>query len=153
MADLVRLYLRRDRVLASVWLLVLTAMCGASAVATSDLYSGSSELSDATHLINQSPALVALYGPILDEHSLGEIAMSKTTVMYAMFVMLMTLVLVRRHTRGEEESGRFELIGATAVGRAAPAAAATAYAVGVTAALGVLSAAADVAGGLPVRGS
>ena len=150
---LVRLYGRRDRVLATVWVLALTAMCGASAAATEDLYSGRAELTDAAHLINSSPALVALYGPILDEHSLGEIAMSKTTVMYAMFVMLMTLVIVRRHTRGEEESGRFELIGATAVGRAAPAAAATAYAVGVVAVLGVLAALADVAGGLPVQGS
>jgi len=150
---LVRLYGRRDRVLAPVWVLVLTAMCGASAVATADLYAGTSELADAAHLINQSPALVALYGPILDEHSLGEIAMSKTTVMYAMFVMLMTLVLVRRHTRAEEESGRFELLGATAVDRVTPTVAATAYAAGVVAVLGVLSAVADVAGGLPVRGS
>jgi ABC-2 type transport system permease protein len=140
-------------VLATVWVLALTAMCGASAVATVDLYSGTAELRDAAHLINQSPALVALYGPILDEHSLGEIAMSKTTVMYAMFVMLMTLVLVRRHTRGEEESGRFELVGATAVDRATPTLAATAYAVTVVVVLGVLSAVADVAGGLPVQGS
>ena len=153
MTDLLRLALRRDRVLAPAWLLVLTAMCGASAAATESLYADRTDLAGAAHLINASPALVALYGPILDEHSLGEVAMSKTTVMYAMFVMVMALVLVRRHTRGEEESGRSELVGATAIGRSTPTLTAVSYAAGVVVTLGVLAAAADVAGGLPVRGS
>ena len=37
--------------------------------------------------LNSSPALVALYGPILDVHSLGELAMTKMTVTYAVFLM------------------------------------------------------------------
>ena len=50
--------------------------------------------------------------------------MTKLTVLYAVFVALLVLVLVRRHTRGEEEAGRAELIGATVVGRGALLAAA-----------------------------
>lgn len=153
MRDLVRLALRRDRMVASVWVLALTAMCGVSAEATTNLYADHAEMAGAAHLVNSSPALVALYGPILDEGSLGEIAMSKTTVMYAMFVMFMALVLVRRHTRAEEESGRSELVGATAISSSAPTVAALAYAAGVVVVLGILSALADIAGGLPVQGS
>ena len=63
----------------------------------------------AAEAINASPALVALYGPILDVHSLGELAMTKMTVLYAVFVAFMAVVVVRRHTRVEEETGRAEL--------------------------------------------
>ena len=80
--------------------------------------------------------------------------MTKLTVLYAVFVALLVLVLVRRHTRGEEEAGRAELLGATAVGRDALLAAAVLEGAAVAAVLvGLLAAAADVAGGLPVTGS
>ena len=46
--------------------------------------------------------------------------MSKLTVLYALFSTILYVVLVRRHTGVEEESGRAELIGGTAVGRDAP---------------------------------
>ncbi len=46
--------------------------------------------------------------------------MTKMTVLYAVFVAFMAVVLVRRHTRVEEESGRAELLGATGVGADAP---------------------------------
>ena len=121
---LLRHGLRRDRVLATTWLVVLVLVCYASAAATSDLYSSAREQVAAAGAINASPAIVALYGPILDVHSLGELAMTKMTVLYAVFVAVLFMVLVRRHTRVEEESGQAELIGGTAVARDAPLAAA-----------------------------
>ena len=78
----------------------------------------------AARAINASAAIVALYGPILDVRSLGELAMTKLTVLYAVVVALLVLVLVRRHTRVDEESGHAELLGGTAVGRDALLAAA-----------------------------
>ena len=42
--------------------------------------------SRAAEAINNSPAIVALYGPILDVTSAGELAMTKLTVLYAVFV-------------------------------------------------------------------
>ena len=59
--------------------------------------------------INASPGIVALYGPILDVTSTGELAMTKMTVLYAVLVSAMILFVVRRHTRGDEEAGRSEL--------------------------------------------
>lgn len=144
---------RRDRVLASVWLLVLVLVCYASAAATSSLYPTVRQQIAASEAINASPAVVALYGPILDVRSLGELAMTKMTVVYAVFVAIMFLVLVRRHTRVEEENGQAELVGGTAVGRDAPLAAAVAEAGLIAVLLGLLVALVNIAGGLSVVGS
>jgi ABC-2 type transport system permease protein len=150
---LLRHALRRDRVLASAWLVVLLGVCYASASATASLYPSVKEQVSAAETINASPAIVALYGPILDVHSLGELAMTKMTVLYAVFVAIMFLVVVRRHTRSDEESGRAELLGGTAIGRNAPMAASVLEGAGIALALGLLAAVVDVVGGLPVRGS
>ncbi|MCW2818592.1 MAG: hypothetical protein JWR42_1379 [Marmoricola sp.] len=150
---LTRRALRRDRWLVAVWLAVLTATVGASAGATASLYPTTADRAGAARAIDASPAIVVLYGPILDVGSLGELAMTKLTVLYAVLVAVLGLVLVRRHTRTEEESGRSELVGGTAVARDAPLAAALLEAALVVGAVGVLAAAADVVAGLPVAGS
>lgn len=150
---LVRFALRRDRVLATAWVLVLGAMVVASAAGTSGLYTDKAEQAAAAEAINASPAIVALYGPILDVHSLGELAMTKMTVLYAVFVAFMAVVVVRRHTRVEEETGRAELVGATAVGADAPVAAALIEAALLSVAVGALAAVGNIASGFPVPGS
>lgn len=150
---LARAALRRDRVLATVWVLLLVVVVYASAAATEGIYPTAADRVSAAEALNNSPAIVALYGPILDVTSLGELSMTKLTVLYAVFAALLFLVLVRRHTRTEEESGRAELLGGTAVGRDAPLAAAVLESALVAVVLGVLAALACVAGGLPVAGS
>lgn len=152
-ARLVRLGLRRDRVLLPVWIWLLTAMVAASAFATEGLYLDAADRVAAARLINTSPALVALYGPIVAEQSIGDLAMGKLTVMYAMAVMGLGLVVVRRHTRVEEETGRAELVGATLVGRAAPLRAALLEASAAAVVVGVLAAGVDIAAGLDPAGS
>jgi ABC-2 type transport system permease protein len=151
--SLTRAALRRDRVLASVWVLLLVAVVYASAAATASIYPTAADRVDAAEAINASPAIVALYGPILDVHSEGELAMTKLTVLYAVFAALLFLVLLRRHTRTEEESGRAELLDGTAIGRDAQLAAAVLESVLVALVLGVLCVLACVGGGLPVPGS
>ena len=150
---LLRFALRRDRVLVPAWVLVLTAMVVASAAATGPLYATTAERIAAAEALNASPAIVALYGPVLDTTSLGELSMTKLTVLYAVFVAFMSVVVVRRHTRVEEETGRAELVGATAVGADATVAAALAEAALASLVLGVLAALGNIACGLPVTGS
>lgn len=150
---LLRFALRRDRVLVSAWVLVLLATVAASAAATGPLYDTEADRVAAAEALNATPAVVALYGPILDTSSLGELSMTKMTVLYAVFVAFMSVVLVRRHTRVEEETGRAELVGATAVGADAPTAAAVLEAVLASVVLGTLAAVADMALGLPAVGS
>ncbi|MCL2612137.1 MAG: ABC transporter permease [Nocardioidaceae bacterium] len=150
---LVRLDLRRDRILAPVWIAVLLMMTIASAAATPSLYKTQAELVRAADAINSSPAIVALYGPILDPTSKGEVAMTKMTVLYALFAAVFFVVVVRRHTRVEEESGRTELVGGTAVGRDAPLAAAILSALVWAVVLAVLVALGNIASGLDSVGS
>ncbi|MCW2738691.1 hypothetical protein [Nocardioides sp.] len=150
---LVRFALRRDRVLAPAWVLALSAMVVVSAAATGPLYATAADRVAAAEALNASPAVVALYGPILDTSSLGELSMTKMTVLYAVFVAFMGVVIVRRHTRVDEETGRAELVGATAVGANAPTAAALAEAALACVALGLLAAVGNIAAGLPAVGS
>ena len=132
---------------------LLVLVVYASAAATATLYESTADRVDAARAINDNPAVVALYGPILDVHSLGELAMTKMTVLYAVILALMFVVVVRRHTRGEEESGHAELLGGTAIGRDALLAAALVEGVALAFGVGALVAVADIAGGLPVAGS
>ena len=150
---LLRHHLRRDRLLVLVWVLFLVGICYASAAATPSLYPSAVDRVRAAEALDASPAVVALYGPIPDVHSLGQVAMTKMTVVYALFVAVMVLVVVRRHTRADEESGRTELVGGTAVAATAPLLAALAEAVLLSVAIGLLAALADAAAGLPVVGS
>lgn len=150
---LLRLALRRDRVLAGLWVAALVMMSVASAAATPSLYADQADRVRAAEALNASPAIVALYGPVLDVTSAGELAMTKMTVLYAVVVAVLFVVVVRRHTRVEEESGRTDLVGGTAVGRNAPLAAVAAEAVLLAALLGSLTALGNTLGGLPASGS
>lgn len=150
---LLRLAARRDRWMAPVWVAVLTLTCYASAAATPGLYPTRADRATAVDALNASPGVVALYGPILDRSSLGELAMTKMTVTYSVLVAVMALFLVRRHTRSEEEDGRAELIGSTAVGRLTPLLCAVGFAAAVSLALGVLVATVNTLTGLPAAGS
>jgi len=150
---LVRLAVRRDRVLVGVWFAVLLLVCFASASSTTSIYPTEADQVGAARAINDSPGLVALYGPILDVHSIGELSMTKMTVLYSLLVAIMMLFVVRRHTRLEEENGQTELLAGTAITREAPLVAAIAYGWGVSLVLGLLAVAVDIAGGLPATGS
>ncbi|MDQ6527353.1 ABC transporter permease [Nocardioides sp. LHD-245] len=150
---LLRLGLRQDRILAPVGLAVLVLMSIASAAATPGLYADQADRVRAAESINASPAIVALYGPVLDVASEGELAMTKMTVLYAVFVAVLFIAVVRRHTRVEEETGRTELLGGTALGRHAPLVATAAEALLLAVALGLLTGLGNTVAGLDLVGS
>lgn len=150
---LLRVAVRQDRLLVPISVGVLVLMSAVSAGATAGLYTDEADRIQAATAINASPAIVALYGPIVDVTSVGELAMSKMTVLYAVFVAVLFIAVVRRHTRVEEESGRAELVGGTAVGRDAPVVATAVEAFGCAIVLGGLTAIANAAAGLDLAGS
>jgi ABC-2 type transport system permease protein len=153
LVGLTRFAIRRSRLLVLVWTAVLVLVTYASAAATGSLYTSTAQQVAAAEDLNASPALVALYGPILDPHSLGELAMTKMTVTYAVFLMAFAVTLVRRHTRVEEESGRAELLGGLALDQSAPLVSAVLLGGLGSLVISALAAVADIAGGLPVSGS
>ena len=149
---LARAGLRRDRVLAPVWVAVFTATAAVSSTATVDLYPDGTARAGAAAAINTSSALVALYGRVYGS-STGAVSMIKMGGFGSVCVALLAVVLVVRHTRAEEESGRLELVAATPVGRLAPLCAALVVASTVSMVLGATTAAALAATGLPAAGS
>ncbi|TDD60558.1 ABC transporter permease [Kribbella antibiotica] len=150
---LVRLALRRDRVLIPTWIAVFVVMAAGSAQATMDLYTDVASRVEAARTTNASPALVSLYGRIFDETSLGELSLFKLTAFGAALVGLLASILVVRHTRAEEESGRLELLSAGVLGRYAALTAALLVSTGTVVVLGLLTALALIGLGLPAAGS
>src|SRR3954449_11975835 len=148
-----RLVLRQDRILLPVWLLVLAGVSVGSAAATVGIYPTAAARREAAEAVNSAPALVALYGRIYDPSNLGGIATLKMTAFGAVLVAVLMLLTVVRHTRGDEEEGRTELLRAGVVGRRAPLVAALVLTLGASVLLGLLTALALVAAGLDTRGA
>jgi ABC-2 type transport system permease protein len=151
--SLTRLALRRDRTLLAAYVAALVLVAAVSAQATVDLYPSLPSRVAAADAVNRSQALVALYGRVYDPTSIGALSMIKTGGLGAVFVSMLTVVLVVRHTRADEEAGRLELAGGTAIGRRAPLAAALLLALVANLALAALTAGGLVAAGLPADGS
>jgi ABC-2 type transport system permease protein len=150
---LVRLALRRDRILIPSWVLLFVVMAWSSAAATINLYPDVTSRIAAAAAVNHNTALRALYGPVWNEASLGEISLFKLNALGAALVAVLSLLLITRHTRAEEEQGRLELLGAGVTGRFAALTAAMVVVLGTDLALAVLTWASLVAAGLPAAGA
>ena len=74
---------------------------------------------------SENPALRFLLGR-LNGTSVGAFLAARWSVWGAAFAVLLTIFIVVRHTRADEEAGRLELVGSAAVGRQAPLTAALA---------------------------
>ena len=145
--------LRRDKLLLPVWVVTFAAVTGGSAAATAGLYPDEASRSLAAQLINATPALVAMYGRVYDPTSLGAIGLIKPTGWGTVMVALFALLVVIRHTRADEELGRYELLAGGSIGRFASLAAALVTATIGVVGIGATTAVALLASGLPAAGS
>jgi len=150
---LLRLALRRDRIVATTWVLLFVIMAAGSAGASKSLYTTLESRVHAAGAVNGTPATLALYGRVFDPTSLGAVSMFKLGAMGAALVSLVAIFMVVRHTRSEEESGRLEMIGATVVGRYAALTAALLMSIGTTLVLALLTALSLAGAGLPAAGA
>lgn len=114
---LVRLALRRDRVMLPVWLAVQFLLAAGSAASVKDLYSTATSRAALAATAGDNPATIAMYGPPDDLGTLGGLATWKLGVYGAGLLALMSIFTLVRHTRGDEEPGRLELVCAGVVGR------------------------------------
>lgn len=149
---LVRLAMRRDRIIVPSWISVFVMMVVSSAAATTGLYATEASRVAAVRALNAAPVLVALYGKVYASN-LGALSLIKMGSTGAAMLAVLAFMLVVRHTRTEEEAGRLELLGSTAIGRSATLAAGLAIGMGTSLAIGVLSAFGLASSGLPVGGS
>src|SRR5215471_15772506 len=114
-AELAKLALRRDRIMLPVWVYVVIGGVASNAYAFTNLYKTESSRAALVASGNSNPALLFLYGR-LNGNSVGALTAWRYGVWGALFAALMSVFLVVRHTRGDEEAGRLELIGSARVG-------------------------------------
>ncbi|MFD6058338.1 ABC transporter permease [Rhodococcus wratislaviensis] len=149
---LVRLALRRDRIQLPVWLLALAALQAFSASSVLGLYPTEPDLRSFAMATAASPVALATNG-LVSGYSAGAVLACQIVMPMSLAACLMTTLLVVRHTRQNEETGRAELVEAAVVGRKALLTAALAVAVGANLALGLLNVVVLMAAGLPLDGS
>ncbi|MFS8098783.1 ABC transporter permease [Lentzea alba] len=137
---LVRLALRRDRILLPIWVLFLVGVTYSTTTALEELYGTAESRALLGVTANANSAFLAMLGPLHDWSSLGGLVVWRWGVFSGLFIAIMAMLVVTRHTRAEEEAGRTELIAATVVGRHAPLAAAVIVAGGTSLLIGVLQA-------------
>jgi polyether ionophore transport system permease protein len=146
---LTRLALRRDRIMMAIWIYALTAFAYVSVAATKKLYSTSAALQAFASTAGKDKITLAMYGPAGDLNTLGGVATWKLGVYGAIAAAVMSMFIVIRHTRGDEDAGRLELVGAGVVGRPAALTAGLLTALLANLGLALLIAVGLVAGGLP----
>lgn len=117
-ASLMRFILRRDRIRIPVWLLSFAAATVIVAVAFKGLYQNAQERQAIAETM-RNPAMTAMVGPGygLDNYTDGAMMAHQMLLMTAVVVGLMSILLVTRHTRSDEEDGRIEMIRSLPVGR------------------------------------
>jgi ABC-2 type transport system permease protein len=150
---LVRFIGHRERIRILVWIASIVLLVAVTTPAIKDLFPTQRDLDEAAVASGANYAVIVFNGPVQGLATVGgEVAFQVGSVMLVM-VALMSLLMVTRCTRAEEESGRTELIRATSLGRHAEIAAALVVATAMNLAVGGLVALALIGQSLPVVGS
>ncbi|HET9875794.1 MAG TPA: ABC transporter permease, partial [Mycobacterium sp.] len=149
---MLRLYLRRDRVVLPLWVLLLSVPLATIYVGSIEkIYPGQADRSELAASIMASPAQRAMYGQVYND-TLGAVGIWKAG-MFHLLIAVAVILTVIRHTRGDEETGRAELIDSTAVGRYASLTAALLLSFGASIATGAVGAAGLLTTDVPAAGS
>ena len=149
---LTKLAFRRDRIMLPAWVYLITVLVATTAYSLKKLYPTAAARAQLVAAGGGNPALRFLYGR-LNGSSIGALTVWRYGVWAAIFGALMTIFIVIRHTRGDEEAGRLELVGSAVVGRQAALTAGLLTAVTANVAISALLCVVLPATGLPVSGS
>ncbi|MFF1408840.1 ABC transporter permease [Streptomyces sp. NPDC058289] len=144
---LLRLALRRDRVMMPVWILAVAGLVLSLPASLESVYGTPAERARLLSTMSANGSLRALYGPAFGD-SIGALTAWRGGVFAGLLAGVMSLIIVVRHTREEEETGRQELLSAAMVGRRAPLTAALLAALAANALVALL-----VTAGLAGRGA
>ncbi|MGA5770787.1 ABC transporter permease [Streptomyces pseudogriseolus] len=156
---LLRFALRRDRVMIPLWVGVNALMVLSMPNTLKGLYGTPAERADLIGQMAGNSSLRAMVGPVFGD-SLGALTAWRVGVYAGALAAVVGLLVVVRHTRDEEESGRQEMVASGMVGRRASLTAALlaaavangALALLVTAGLAGQGAAGALAFGLGIAG-
>ena len=149
---LTSLALRRDRIMLAAWIYVLTAWVVGTAYSLKKLYPTAAAQQRFAATVAHNALFDALYDPLFGR-SLGALTAWRISSPTALLAGLMSVFIVVRHTRADEEAGRLELVGAASVGRQAALASALLVAFGASIVFAALTAAGLIFLGLPAAGA
>jgi ABC-2 type transport system permease protein len=149
---MLRLFLRRDRIVLPLWVLLLSAPLATVYISgVEKVYPTQAARAGFAAMIMASPAQRALYGNIYND-TLGATGIWKTG-MFHLLIGVAVILTVIRHTRADEETGRAELIDSTVVGRYAGLTAALLLSFGASLLTGCIGAAGLLGTSVPAAGS
>jgi ABC-2 type transport system permease protein len=152
-AALIRLIVRRDRIRIAVWVVSIALLVVLTALSVKSLFPTQASIDQAAAATQNNPGAIAFNGPPQGLDTLGGQIAFQVGALGMVAVALMSIFMIGRLTRGDEEAGRLELVRSLPVGIHAPAVAALIVAVAMNAAVGVLSSVSLIAEGLPTSGS
>lgn len=153
LTPLLRANARRDRWIVLAWVVGVAAVFWSQASTVQSAYPTQAALDRLAASVGSNPALTAMAGPARALDTVGGFVAWKAGAFGAVMVGLMSMFLVGRHTRAEEESGRDELVRSGVVDRRAPFAAAAVVAVVANLFVGLAVAGALIGAGLDGAGS
>ncbi|MGP5672754.1 ABC transporter permease [Brachybacterium alimentarium] len=121
LGGLLRLYGRISRRQIIIWVLAIGLSVAASVAAMKGVYPDQQAL-DARAALLENPSAVMMTGPAfaLDHYTFWAMVANELLLYVLVAVAIMSILLMVRHTRAEEEAGRLELVRALPVGRSAP---------------------------------
>jgi ABC-2 type transport system permease protein len=136
---LIRFMLRRDRIKLPAWLLGITFFVFYYGAALPTIYPDDESL-EAIKTFMEGPVGALLAGPGYgrDDPTIEGVIAGVYGLYFLLAAALMNILLVSRHTRVDEQTGRTELIRASVVGRYAPLTATLTVAVGANVLLALL---------------
>jgi len=112
-------FIRRERIIFAIWLVVLLVL----AWAVAQVFENQMSFEELQHLlvVRGNPAQVALQGPLYSGLVLlpGYMFAAEMHLFTMVAVAIMNIFMINRLTRGDEEKGRYEVIRSLPVGRSA----------------------------------
>lgn len=116
---LIRFNLRRDRIRIPAWVLGVGIVQATAPGTYVGLYPTEVERAKQAAVVSANPAMKAMTGPAhgIDNYTYGAMMTNEYLGFMVIFAALMSVFMVIRHTRAEEETGRAELVRASVVGR------------------------------------
>ena len=115
---LMKLALRRERIISFAWVVMSTLLIAGLAVGMYHAIDPQARVEMGAMFEN--PAMVAMIGPAYTLDAPGHFGVLYTTLMLLftqIAIALMNIFLVVRHTRGDEEKGRYEVLRSLPIGR------------------------------------
>lgn len=113
---LVCLALRQNKILRIIWLLLPALIAAGTYASYSSMFPTGPQLLDFINESIANPVVIGMHGPVLDA-TLAALTVWKIKVQLMLLIGIFNIIVVMKFTRSEEESGRFELLGSTSVGR------------------------------------